>query len=179
MLNILNSARLSYSLLNASDGELLFELDQDPEVMQYINGGTPTSRADVDAVSIPRMMSYRNPAKGWGIWKVTVTATDQYIGWVLVRPMHFFSDVPAWDNLELGWRFHRHSWGKGYASEAAHKIADTFAAFSEVKILSAIAVPENAGSIAVMNKIGMSFVKSYVHKDPLFEEEVVLYEREI
>ena len=33
--------------------------------------------------------------------------------------MHFFSDTPEFDNLELGWRFFRSSWGKGYASEAA------------------------------------------------------------
>jgi len=89
--------------------------------------------------------------------------------------MNFFSDSPEFDNLELGWRFFQSSWGKGYASEAALHIKNTLADNSELKSFSAIAVEDNLGSVAVMKKIGMSFVKSYLHKDPLFESQVVYY----
>jgi RimJ/RimL family protein N-acetyltransferase len=174
-MNINPSARLSYKLMTKESRDLLFQLDQDPEVMRFLNGGRPSSMDEIKNVFIPRMESYFNQIKGWGLWQVNISSSDEYIGWVLVRPMNFFSDSPEFDNLELGWRFFQSSWGKGYASEAALHIKDTLADNSELKSFSAIAVEDNLGSVAVMKKIGMSFVKSYLHKDPLFESQVVYY----
>jgi RimJ/RimL family protein N-acetyltransferase len=90
--------------------------------------------------------------------------------------MNFFTDSPELDNLELGWRFIQSSWGKGYATEAALHIKNTLAKNDYLKSFSAIAVVDNLGSIAVMKKIGMSYVKTYLHKDPLFESQVVYYQ---
>ncbi|MDN3637650.1 GNAT family N-acetyltransferase [Simiduia curdlanivorans] len=178
-LAIAASARLSYSLMDADDAELLFELDQDPEVMKYINGGKPNSRETINRVMVPRMQSYRNPEKGWGLWKVCVTETDQFIGWVLVRPKGFFTDEPEWDNLELGWRFLRASWGKGYCTEAALQLANALSEQPSVKVLSALALPDNAGSISVMKKLGMIYVKTDLHRDPLGDQQVVFYQRQL
>nr|WP_281368203.1 GNAT family N-acetyltransferase [Simiduia aestuariiviva] len=165
--------------MGVHDAELLFELDQDPEVMKYINGGSPTSRQDIDNVMIPRMMRYRNPEKGWGIWKVLLSEDQQFIGWILVRPMGFFSETPDWENLELGWRFKRETWGKGYATEAAAAIAAAFSTKADVATLSAIAVPENTASIAVMEKLGMRYLKTDLHRDPLGDAEVVYYAKPV
>ena len=38
-----------------------------------------------------------------------------------------------------------------------------------------VAVKDNIGSTTVMKKIGMDFVKSYFHKDPLGDLDAVLY----
>lgn len=175
-MNIVPSARLSYKLMTNQDGELLFQLDQDPDVMRFINGGKLTSMDEINDVFIPRMESYSNQQKGWGLWQVNICSSDEYIGWILVRPMNFFTDSPELDNLELGWRFFQSSWGKGYASEAALHIKNTLAQNNDLQSFSAIAVEDNLGSIAVMKKIGMSYVKSYLHKDPLFESQVVYYQ---
>ena len=175
-MDINSSARLSYRLMTKEDGKLLFQLDQDPEVMRFINGSKPSTMSDINDVLLPRMESYVNPLKGWGLWQVNISASNEYIGWVLVRPMNFFSDAPEFDNLELGWRFFQSSWGKGYATEAALHIKNTLAKNKNLKSFSAIAVEDNLGSIAVMKKIGMSYVKSYLHKDPLFESQVVYYQ---
>jgi len=175
-MNIIPSARLSYRLMTKDDAELLFQLDQDPKVMRFLNGGRPSSMDEINDVFIPRMESYVNAQKGWGLWQINISSTNEYVGWILVRPMNFFSDSPEFDNLELGWRFFQSSWGKGYASEAALHIKDTLADNSQLKSFSAIAVEDNLGSVAVMKKIGMSFVKRYLHKDPLFESQVVYYQ---
>jgi RimJ/RimL family protein N-acetyltransferase len=175
-MDINSSARLSYKSMTKEDGKLLFQLDQDPEVMRFINGSKPSTMRDINDVLLPRMESYVNPLKGWGLWQVNISASNEYIGWVLVRPMNFFSDAPEFDNLELGWRFFQSSWGKGYATEAALHIKNTLAKNKNLKSFSAIAVEDNLGSIAVMKKIGMSYVKSYLHKDPLFESQVVYYQ---
>ena len=49
----------------------------------------------------------------------------------------------------------------------------------EYTYISAIAVKENLGSIAVMEKLGMRFVKEYMHSDPLGDIPAVHYEREL
>jgi RimJ/RimL family protein N-acetyltransferase len=175
-MKINNSARLSYQLMSADDAELLYKLDQDPEVMRFITDGQGSSRESINNVLVPRMQKYLNRDKGWGLWQVNIAETDDYIGWVLVRPMNFFSDAPEFDNLELGWRFFRSSWGNGFASEAAQHIKDTLAVQPENKKFSAIADEDNLGSIGVMKNIGMSYVKTYLHKDPLFECKVAYYQ---
>ncbi len=175
-MKINNSARLSYRLMTADDAELLYQLDQDPEVMRFIADGKISSRENIENVLVPRMKKYLNVDKGWGLWQVNIKDTEEYIGWVLVRPMNFFSETVELDNLELGWRFFRSSWGKGFASEAAKHIKDALAVQPEYKKFSAIADEDNLGSIGVMKNIGMSYVKTYLHTDPLFECQVAYYQ---
>ena len=110
--------------------------------------------------------------------QVNISSSNEYIGWILVRPMNYFSDSPEFDNLELGWRFFHSSLEKGYASEAAQHIKNTLATNNDLKSFTAIAVENNLGSIAVMKQIGLSYIKSYLHKDPLFESQVVYYQIE-
>lgn len=162
--------------MTIDDAELLYQLDQEPEVMRFISDGNPSSRETIYNVLVPRMQKYLNSTKGWGIWQVNITETNEYIGWVLVRPMNFFSTSPEFDNLELGWRFFQTSWGKGFASEAAQHIKDVLAAKPEYKKFSAIADESNLASIGVMKKIGMSYIKTYLHIDPLFECNVAYYQ---
>ncbi len=38
---VADSERLSFRLFNQNDGELLWQLDQDPEVMKYVTNGKP------------------------------------------------------------------------------------------------------------------------------------------
>ncbi len=174
-----NSERLSFALMTANDAELLFNLDQDTEVMQFINGGVLTSWEDIQNVYLPRMESYTNADKGWGLWKVVLQNTEQFIGWILVRPMNFFSEQPDFENLELGWRFSRLSWGKGYATEAATAVINALIKNAVCTKISAIADEENLASINIMKKIGLQYIKTYLHQDPLFSSEVVYYELEV
>jgi RimJ/RimL family protein N-acetyltransferase len=178
-----NSARLNFKLMTEQDASLLFELDQDVDVMRYINGGKKSSMDDINNIFIPRLNSYSNKQNGWGLWQVNVTETNQYIGWILVRPMGFFSDAlessnSELDNLELGWRFKQISWGKGYATEAALAVKQGLIDNGYSDKFSAIADPENAGSINIMKKIGMQFIEKTLHKDPLGDSEVVYYQCE-
>ena len=178
-LTVNDTARLSIELMSRDDADLLFELDQDPEVMRYINGGKMTSRKDLEEKMIPRMEQYRNTEKGWGLWKVIVKDNAQFIGWILVRPMAFFSDQPELENLELGWRFKQESWGKGYATEAAKAVMQALTNKGGITQLSAIAMPGNTGSINIMKKLGMTYIKTYIHEDPLGDLEAVYYSKQL
>ncbi|KAA3652283.1 MAG: N-acetyltransferase [Proteobacteria bacterium] len=170
-----NSVRLSYQLMTESDADLLFALDQDPVVMAHINHGKLTSREDIEEIFIPRMLQYRNPEKGWGLWQVNTLEEDDFIGWILVRPMHFFSNQRDDEGLELGWRFMQKSWGKGYATEAAKAVMSALHQQANYKRFSAVAVPDNSGSIRIMDKLGMCYQKTTVHEDPLGDMEAVYY----
>ncbi|MBV1911669.1 MAG: GNAT family N-acetyltransferase [Kangiellaceae bacterium] len=184
-MKIPNSERFKFSLMNESDGELLFELDQDPEVMKYINGGKVTSRDDLVSVFIPRMASYRNSKQGWGLWKVVQKQDSRFVGWVLIRPMEFFSDDTKWDNIEIGWRFFRQDWGKGFATESARAVcnalivASQFGIIDKITRISAVAMAENKASINIMKKLGLVYLKTDILKDPLGDSEVVFYQMKI
>lgn len=176
MLKIPGSQRLSFALLSEQDAALLFEVDQDEEVMRYINGGTRTSMHTIVEVMLPRMAKYRDPTTGYGIWQVRQQADNSYLGWVLIRPLGFNTATPSLDDVEIGWRFKRAYWGQGYASEAALAVAKAVLAHNQnVTYLSAIAMPANEGSIAVMRKLGMQFIKRYLHQDALGDVDAVLY----
>lgn len=175
---VTNTERLSFRLLDPqepADIKLLWSLDQDPQVMRFINGGNPTSVEDMDSIFVPRLNAYRNPQKGWGMWGVFDATNTDFFGWILVRPMHFFSAQRDDSDLELGWRFTRSSWGKGIATEAANTIMMALYQQTQVAKYSAIAVSDNLASIAIMKKLGMSFVSSGVHKDPLGDMLVDTY----
>ncbi|RVU34464.1 N-acetyltransferase [Rheinheimera riviphila] len=173
--------------MGADDAQALFELDQDPEVMRYLNAGICTTMEQIEQRMLPRMLAYRNPKLGHGIWYVSTRADcaqlpSSYIGWILVRPMAFFTESPQLDNLELGWRFKRESWGFGFASEAAQAVAEAVAKYgaastAPVQAFSALAVPDNLPSIAVMKRLGMQFVSQRLHQDPMWTAEIVEYRK--
>ena len=171
-----NSKRLKFRLMGIEDAHALWALDQDPQVMKYLNGGEPSSIKQINTVFIPRMEQYRNSDLGYGIWQVTDKITDEYLGWVLIRPMPYFTDSPSPKDLEIGWRFFQKAWGKGYATEAAITIRNAVTADSDVTHVSALAVVDNVASIGVMKKIGMSLVKAYVHKDLTGDFDAVHYQ---
>jgi len=178
-MKINDSERLQFRIMTAADSDLLFELDQDPEVMRYVGVGQISSQQQIDEVLVPRMQSYTNRDKGWGIWKVSSKTDGCYLGWIIIRPMDFFSDSPQFDNIEIGWRFFRKFWGNGYATEAAQQFKQAFMNCDEVIKLTAIAIEENSASVNIMKKLGMKFIKKDIHKDPLGDNEVVFYEVEI
>lgn len=175
-MKIAPSKRLSYRLMTREDAQELFELDNDPAVMKYLNGGTPNSMEDIVDKWIPRMESYLTPDKGWGIWRVARSDNNTFIGWILIRPMDFFTDAPKFNDLEIGWRFKQAFWGNGYATEAAIHVAESIKQKTgNITHFSAIADKKNLGSIAIMKKMGMSFVKEELNKDPAFSAVDTVY----
>lgn len=165
--------------MGQEDAQALWELDQDPEVMHFINGGKPNSMQTINEVFLPRMQAYTNANKGWGLWQVCDKASYEYLGWVLVRPMDFFTDKPNFIDLELGWRFFKKAWGKGYATEAAIAIKDAIASQTDIHYVSALAIEENIGSVGVMKKMGMNFTKKYTHQDPIGDFIAVHYQMSV
>jgi RimJ/RimL family protein N-acetyltransferase len=179
-MNIPRSERLHFRLMTQDDCQLLFELDQDPAVMKYINGGVASSMADIEEALLPRLASFTNEEKGWGLWHTSLSSNNEFIGWILVRPMDFFGNKKNELDLEIGWRFKQSSWGKGYATEAAQQVTDTICQMCPaLECFSATALVDNLGSIKVMKNIGMEYIKNYIYKDLRGEHDAVLYRKNV
>jgi len=166
----------------ADDIEFLFNLDQDPRVMRYITNGITTSREKLESWFVPRVIAFTQANKGWGLWRVSDLNSGDAFGWVLIRPMDFFSDdlkqnPPQWQNLEIGWRFNHQSWGKGYATEAAAHIIKQLSSQLQLQKFSATALSDNLGSINIMQKIGMKPIKQYTHCDEQGEFAAIVYQK--
>ncbi|CAM3879210.1 MULTISPECIES: GNAT family N-acetyltransferase [Pseudoalteromonas] len=176
-MNVPRTARLHFKLMDENDSALLLELDSDPQVMAHLTRGKVSTIDTIKEIFMPRMQAYRNPSLGWGLWQVNLTESNSFIGWVLIRPMGFFTDQPDHSDIEIGWRFKRASWGKGYASEAAAAVADAVIKHNAIHTLSATALEANRASIKVMEKLGMQFVEHYSHRDEFGELPAVLYRK--
>lgn len=177
-MDISNTSRLQFHFVTAADADFLWLLDQDDEVMKYV-GGHKTSKEAIADKFIPRIQAFADKDKGWGLWRVSeVNAPHDDLGWILVRPLGFFTGNRDDENMELGWRFHRKTWGQGIATEAAAQVKAALMA-QGYRRFSAIALPENTASIAVMKKLGMTFSHLYHYQDAAFDDEVVVYQLNI
>ena len=91
---------------------------------------------------------------GFGLYAVEVKSTRNFIGFVGLAKAEFpAAFTPA---VEIGWRLAFHSWGHGYATEAARAcLAYGFSDFGFRELVS-FTTRCNRRSIAVMEQIGMS-----------------------
>ena len=64
----LETGRLRLRQFTAADEDNLFELNSDPEVMRYINGGEPTPRAQIRDEILPFHARYYEKFPGFGTW---------------------------------------------------------------------------------------------------------------
>jgi RimJ/RimL family protein N-acetyltransferase len=152
----LETERLRLRYLTEDDVENLYRLDLDPAVTRYTHGGLPTPREHVETQVMPRILAYYDDDDNYGFFAVEEKETDRFIGWIHFRP---FADVP--EEIELGYRFRRDAWGRGYATEGS--LAVVAKGFEElaVPVVVAVAMPENRASIHVMEKLGMWFERAY------------------
>ncbi|MFJ8693990.1 GNAT family N-acetyltransferase [Streptomyces roseolilacinus] len=153
----LTTARLELGPFTDRDADLLVELDGDPEVMRYLTGGRPTPPADVRERVLPRML-HRYPCTGRpGFWAARERATGAFVGWFELRPLR---DDSA-EVVELGYRLRRAAWGRGYATEGSRALVDR--AFTEpgAERITAGTMAVNAGSRRVMEKSGLTYVRTY------------------
>jgi RimJ/RimL family protein N-acetyltransferase len=153
---LLETERLFLRRFTEADAEFLFELDNDPEVMRFINGGTPTPRDVIRNDILPGFLHYDEGLPGYGVWAAVEKASGDLLGWLSFRP-----GEGAPSEVVLGYRFRRNAWGKGYATEGARALVRM--GFSELGVqrVVAAAYEDNLASRRVMQKLGMTLVREF------------------
>ena len=144
------SERLLFRLFTMEDVPLILELNSDPEVTMYT--GDPIKTLEEAASVLEKSILPQYALYNYGRWAVIKKTDHSFIGWCGLKYR------PELREIDLGYRFRKDSWGKGYATEAAFAcIRYGFEKLGLHRIV-ARAVPPNIASIRVMQKCGMRYI---------------------
>jgi RimJ/RimL family protein N-acetyltransferase len=140
-----------------SDVDNLHDLDGDPEVMRFINGGKPAPRDVIRDETLPRFLHSYERFEGFGVWAAIERLTGEFLGWFEFYP---WKDGGP-EEVELGYRLRRSAWGKGYATEGSRALIRK--AFTELDVQRVVAetMTVNTASRRVMEKAGLTHVRTF------------------
>ncbi|MFN8023407.1 MAG: GNAT family N-acetyltransferase [Acidimicrobiales bacterium] len=150
------TARMVLRPFRADDLESLVALDADPGVKAFIDGGLPVDRADVED-TLQHWMRFASHTPGYGCWAADDRATGRFVGWFHLRP---HGDDPH-DRPELGYRLHRHAWGRGLGTEGSVELLRHAFETMGASSVYAETMVVNTGSRRVMEKAGMRHVRTF------------------
>ncbi len=154
---ILETNRLLLRTFTLADAPLIYELNLDPDVTRYT--GDPIKDVNhaeqvLEQVILPQYVLYNH-----GRWAVLVKPELEFIGWCGLKTR------PERNEIDLGYRFMKTAWGKGYATEAAHACIKY--GFERLKLDRIVgrAMPQNAASLRVLEKCDMKYIGEEVVDD--------------
>jgi len=158
----LETQRLVLRRFTPADVDDLVRLDADPEVMRFVTGGIPTAREEMEHEVLPAFLDYYRRYPGFGFWAAIEKSAGEFLGWFHFRPR----PDAAPGEVELGYRLRRSAWGRGYATEGSRAlIRKGFAEFG-VQRVTAEAMAVNLASRRVMEKAGLSLVRTFLQPWP-------------
>jgi RimJ/RimL family protein N-acetyltransferase len=141
----LETNRLAFRMLRASDFPTYEQWCADIDVMRYIGGKT-----------LERVLAWRHLSNlvghwtllGYGYYAVEEKATGSLVGRV------GFTNQPGWPGFELGWTIAPQYQGRGYATEAARMLLSyAFDELDQPHVISIIHA-DNTPSRRVAEKLG-------------------------
>jgi [ribosomal protein S5]-alanine N-acetyltransferase len=163
---MLETSRLVIRPANTSDAQDLFALNTDPDVLKYTGDSSFASPQDAEKFIRDRMAVQFDKN---GMSRFMVFERDgTFLGWCGLK--HF----PETDEVDLGYRFRKEHWGRGYATEASKACLKYGFEILKLNRIIAKVMPENISSLKVVQKLGMTF-KGYI-ADPTDPCPFLLYE---
>ncbi len=147
---ILETPRLLLREFTPADAEICYLLNSDPEVIKYTGDA---AFADVQEARrfLERYDQYRK--FGVGRWAVFAKSDRQFLGWSGLK----YS--PDLDEYDIGFRFFRTHWNKGYATESATACIKMGFEQLNLQMIVGRAMKANTASIKVLQKIGLRYWK--------------------
>ena len=153
----LQTERITLVALADEHLEWEVELDSDPEVMRYLIGRA-SSREEVVAGHARRMAAAQK-LDGLGFWVGLVD--EEFVGWWTLQPAHGRDQPDDPGVADLGYRLLQRHWRKGLATEGARELVRYgFDDFGLDRII-AQTMTVNAGSRAVMERVGLTYVRTF------------------
>ncbi|MEZ5106325.1 MAG: GNAT family N-acetyltransferase [Draconibacterium sp.] len=148
----LETERTIMRKLTKEDATHFYTLNLDKEVLKY-TGDKPFENLQA---SVDFLTNYDQYEK-YGVGRLAVIdkETSEFLGWCGLK---FSEDKNEYD---IGFRFYKKHWNKGFATETAKKCLDF--GFNKLKIEKIVgrAMTENIGSIKVLEKIGMTLKENF------------------
>lgn len=158
MLPQIETPRLLLREIEISDAAAMYLMDSDPEVHKYVGAKPVTSIAQIhEAIAFIREQYVSN-----GVARLAVVdkQTDEFVGWCGLKL--FRETINGHSNFyDLGYRFIRAHWGKGYATESATAVRDHAFKTMETDALFAMTDVQNRASGNVLVKAGFHHMETF------------------
>ena len=147
---ILETSRLYLREMTIEDAENAFLLNLDPDVIKY-TGDEPFKSIEEAKYFLSKYDHYKK--YGFGRWAVINKSDNEFLGWCGLKyhEKENFHDI--------GFRFMKKYWNKGYATEAAKVCLQVGFEKFNMPIIVGNAMKQNIGSIKVLQKIGLTYFK--------------------
>ena len=133
------------------------ELDSDFEVMRYLSGRAST-REEVVA-SHARRMAAAQKVDGLGFWVGLVDG--EFVGWWILQPAHGPDQPDDPGVADLGYRLLPRHWRKGLASEGARELVRYGIDDIGLDRIIAQTMTANTGARAVVERVGLTYVRTF------------------
>jgi ribosomal-protein-alanine N-acetyltransferase len=143
----LTTARLTLRPFTVQDADALHHILQEEGVLRYFPRPEPPPREKVDQFIADQLRRWERD--GFGLWAAELRAMQGFIGWVGLQ------NLPATDEVEVGYLLGKAHWGQGLATEGA--LASLSYGFETLGLQQIVAIVhrENLASQRVAQKLGM------------------------
>jgi tRNA A37 threonylcarbamoyladenosine dehydratase len=148
---ILETERLYLRQFTIKDAQLLINLNRDINVTRY-TGDVPVKNLEEARHILTDIILPQYPGK-IGRWAVHLKSSNEFIGWCGLK---YLAEA---DEFDLGYRFFKKQWGKGYATESAKAVMEYGVNKLKLKNIVARAAKENTASIHVIKKLGFVYLE--------------------
>lgn len=163
----IETERLILRPFELSDIEASFQMNLDKEVSKYTGDGGVVDMAEMERRIKGDVLG--DYAKyGFGRLAVSLKETGKFIGFAGLKYLEDFEEV------DLGYRFMSAYWGMGLATEAG-KACIKFG-FESLKLneIVAFVLPENIGSIRVLEKLGFKYDSEILEEGELARKFILI-----
>lgn len=154
----IETPRLLLRDFEKSDADGIFELDSDPEVHRFLGNKAISTKEEAD--SMIEFIRAQYVKFGIGRWAVTDKRTGEFYGWSGLKFIDYTINNHT-GYFDIGYRFIRKHWGKGYATEAAVAVRDYAFKDLDLEEIFSYAEAGNLNSQKVLKKIGLNFIENF------------------
>ena len=147
---VIETDRLLLRTFTESDASLIYDLNCDPHVTRYTHDPVKDvahAKEILEKAILPQYALYSH-----GRWAVHLKLTLEFLGWCGLKYRAELNEI------DLGYRFKKEAWGKGFATEAAY--ASIKYGFEKIGLQRIVGRAEmgNIASWKVLEKCGMTYI---------------------
>jgi RimJ/RimL family protein N-acetyltransferase len=157
MTQTLETGRLTLRPYEPGDRAAFVALFTDAEVMRHVDRGV-LGAGEADAL-FRRVFTHVYDARAFDVWAVFEQAGGAYAGHAELKPR--LDELARPGDLEIVYVLGRAHWGRGLATELASALIALGLRGRGAARVCATVAPENAASVRVLEKVGMSYVEEF------------------
>ena len=156
----IETERLLIRPFKMEDIEPSYIMNLDAEVSRYTGDGGVVSKKEIERRIIEHVFGdYQK--HGFGRLAVELKGENKFIGFTGLKYLEDMNEV------DLGYRFMKEYWGKGIATESAQACVNLGFNTLGLKRMIAMVLPENKGSIRVLEKLNFEYEKEIIEDNQL------------